>query len=108
LPGARAPLIHFTMVRFPTSDEELLDAYSHAVTSVVDTVGPAVVSVSLPRGGGSGVAGGFGVVLRRVLVRKRSRLAVRSANMAGPILARRSWGPTRSPQAEQVRTGLVS
>jgi len=43
------------MVRFPTSDEELLDAYSHAVTSVVDTVGPAVVSVSLPRGGGSGV-----------------------------------------------------
>src|SRR5882672_9260331 len=43
------------MVRFPSSDEEVLDAYSHAVTSVVDEVGPAVVSVSLPRGGGSGV-----------------------------------------------------
>ena len=43
------------MVRFPARDEELLDAYSHAVTSVVDVVGPAVVSVSLPRGGGSGV-----------------------------------------------------
>src|SRR5207253_4038374 len=44
------------MVRFPPpSDEEVLDAYSHAVTSVVDAVGPAVVSVSLPRGGGSGV-----------------------------------------------------
>jgi S1-C subfamily serine protease len=43
------------MVRFPSRDEELLDAYSHAVTSVVDTVGPAVVSVSLQRGGGSGV-----------------------------------------------------
>src|SRR5919201_2746321 len=43
------------MVRFASSDEELLDAYSHAVTTVVDTVGPAVVSVSLPRGGGSGV-----------------------------------------------------
>ncbi len=43
------------MVRFPARDEELLDAYSHAVTSVVDAVGPAVVSVSLPRGGGSGV-----------------------------------------------------
>jgi S1-C subfamily serine protease len=43
------------MVRFPSSDEEILDAYSHAVTSVVDAVGPAVVSVSLPRGGGSGV-----------------------------------------------------
>jgi S1-C subfamily serine protease len=43
------------MVRFPVGDEELLDAYSHAVTSVVEAVGPAVVSVSLPRGGGSGV-----------------------------------------------------
>jgi S1-C subfamily serine protease len=43
------------MVRFPVRDEELLDAYSHAVTSVVDAVGPAVASVSLPRGGGSGV-----------------------------------------------------
>src|SRR2546422_547524 len=43
------------MVRFPSSDEEVLDAYSHAVTSVVDAVGPAVVSVPLPRGGGSGV-----------------------------------------------------
>jgi S1-C subfamily serine protease len=43
------------MVRFPARDEEVLDAYSHAVTSVVDAVGPAVVSVSLQRGGGSGV-----------------------------------------------------
>jgi len=44
------------MVRFPSSqDEEILDAYSHAVTSVVDAVGPAVARVSLPRGGGSGV-----------------------------------------------------
>src|SRR3989475_3395838 len=44
------------MVRFPpSSDEEVLDAYSHAVTSVVDAVGAAVVSVSLRHGGGSGV-----------------------------------------------------
>ncbi len=43
------------MVRFASGDEELLDAYSHAVTSVVDAVGPAVARVSLPRGGGSGV-----------------------------------------------------
>src|SRR2546423_13061974 len=44
------------MVRFPPpGDEEVLDAYSHAVTSVVDAVGPAVVSVSLRHGGGSGV-----------------------------------------------------
>jgi S1-C subfamily serine protease len=43
------------MVLFPTPDEELLDAYSHAVVSVVDKVGPAVVGISLQRGGGSGV-----------------------------------------------------
>ena len=43
------------MVRFPSSDEEILDAYSNAVTSVVDKVGPAVTGVSLRRGGGSGV-----------------------------------------------------
>lgn len=43
------------MVRFASSDEEVLDAYSRAVTSVVDAVGPAVARVSLPRGGGSGV-----------------------------------------------------
>lgn len=43
------------MVRFASDDEEVLDAYSHAVTSVVEKVGPAVASVSLRRGGGSGV-----------------------------------------------------
>jgi S1-C subfamily serine protease len=48
-----------------TSDVELLDAYSRAVTTVVDTVGPAVVSISIGKktqesaleqiGAGSGV-----------------------------------------------------
>ncbi len=37
------------------SDDDLLDAYSRAVTSAVDTVGPAVVKVDVDRGGGSGV-----------------------------------------------------
>ena len=36
-------------------DAELLDAYSHAVTSAVDTVGPTVVRIETDRGGGSGV-----------------------------------------------------
>jgi S1-C subfamily serine protease len=34
---------------------DLLDAYSHAVTSAVDIVGPAVARVEVERGGGSGV-----------------------------------------------------
>jgi S1-C subfamily serine protease len=36
-------------------DDELLDAYSRAVTRVVETVGPAVVKIQSDRGNGSGV-----------------------------------------------------
>ena len=36
-------------------DVALLDAYSRAVIDAVDRVGPAVVKVDVPRGGGSGV-----------------------------------------------------
>ena len=36
------------------ADVELLDAYSRAVTTVVDAVGPAVVSISVGREGSSG------------------------------------------------------
>jgi S1-C subfamily serine protease len=39
----------------PLDDADLLDAYSNAVISAVDLVGPAVVKIDLPRGGGSGV-----------------------------------------------------
>ncbi len=37
------------------NDQELLDAYSRAVTGAVEIVGPAVVKVDLERGAGSGV-----------------------------------------------------
>ena len=44
------------MVLFASNpDQELLDAYSHAVVSVVEKAGPAVVGVAAGRGGGSGV-----------------------------------------------------
>ena len=39
----------------PLDDGDLLDAYSSAVISAVEAVGPAVVKIDLPRGGGSGV-----------------------------------------------------
>lgn len=38
-----------------TNDADLLDAYSQAVISAVDLVGPAVVKIDAARGGGSGV-----------------------------------------------------
>jgi S1-C subfamily serine protease len=39
----------------PSSDVDLLDAYSRAVIGAVETVGPAVVRIESGKGGGSGV-----------------------------------------------------
>jgi len=47
----------------PLDDQELLDAYSHAVVSVVDAVGPAVVSIGIDTGKRRGEAQGSGVVI---------------------------------------------
>jgi S1-C subfamily serine protease len=43
--------------QIPVEDVEVLDAYSQAVVSVVDAVGPAVVSITVGRGGAGGGAG---------------------------------------------------
>src|SRR5262245_8210595 len=44
----------------PDDDRALLDAYSDAVTRVVDDVGPAVVRVATPPDAGTGRRGGSG------------------------------------------------
>src|SRR5204863_4022168 len=43
------------ITRMSDQDSELLDAYSRAVVSAVDAVGPSVVHIEAGRGGGSGV-----------------------------------------------------
>ena len=45
------------MPQIPVEDVEVLDAYSQAVVSVVEAVGPAVVSITVGRGGVGGGAG---------------------------------------------------
>ena len=47
----------------PASDTEILDAYSHAVISAADTVGPAVVRVETRAATGRTGGGGSGVVI---------------------------------------------
>src|SRR5438874_12485671 len=42
------------------NDEPLFDAYSRAVTEVVDTVGPSVVRIDVRRGGAAGPRAGSG------------------------------------------------
>jgi S1-C subfamily serine protease len=51
---------HRSAPRVPVDDAELLDAYSRAVVSVVDAVGPAVVSVAVGRRGQDGRIGAAG------------------------------------------------
>ncbi len=46
----------------PAHDDALLDAYSHAVTSVVDRIGPAVVRVE-PQGPDRMAGMGSGVII---------------------------------------------
>ncbi len=49
--------------RPPLDDQEVLDAYSHAVVSVVDAVGPSVVSIGVNLDTHGGEGGGSGVVI---------------------------------------------
>src|SRR6476620_6595577 len=57
MPGTTRDAYHrqVSVPRTDPSDDELLDAYSRAVTHAVDVVGSAVARIEADRGAGSGV-----------------------------------------------------
>jgi hypothetical protein len=83
-------------------DEVLLDAYSHAVTSVVDRVGPAVVRVE-PHSSGRPAGMGSGVIISPDGLLLTNSHVVQGAREAGWLcpmaasLRRGSWAMTRTP-----------
>jgi S1-C subfamily serine protease len=93
------------------SDTELLDAYSHAVTSVADTVGPAVVRVETrgangrPGGVGSGVViAPDGLVLTNSHVVEGAK-EVRLLDAEGRVMEARSLGEDPDTDLALLRAG---
>jgi len=74
-----------------TGDDELLDAYSRAVTHSVEKVGPAVVRIDVDRGGGSGV-----IFTPDGLILTNNHVVARSAHFAA-----------RLPDGRSLRADLV-
>src|SRR5258708_23205228 len=93
------------------SDAEILDAYSHAVTSVADTVGPAVVRVEVhnkngrPGGVGSGVViAPDGLVLTNChVVEGATEVGVQAAG--GRVMDARRVGEDPDPDLAVLRAG---
>lgn len=95
------------------SDTEILDAYSHAVTSVVDAVGPAVLRVETygragkPSGSGSGVAiTPDGLVLTNAHVVEGAR-AVRLMDAEGRFMEARMLGVDAYTDLALLRAGAA-
>src|SRR5438132_3784295 len=76
----------------PAGDRELLDAYSEAVIAVVERVGPAVASVSVParREGGPPAGAGSGVLFTPGGYLLTNAHVVRGAKRVGVALTDRS------------------
>jgi S1-C subfamily serine protease len=95
------------------SDTEILDAYSHAVTSVVDAVGPAVLRVETygragkPSGSGSGVAiTPDGLVLTNAHVVEGAK-AVRLMDTEGRFMEARMLGVDPDTDLALLRAGAA-
>jgi S1-C subfamily serine protease len=95
----------------PASDTEILDAYSNAVTSVADTVGPAVVRVATrgangrPGGVGSGVViAPDGLVLTNSHVVEGAK-EVRLLDAEGRVMEARSLGEDPDTDLALLRAG---
>ncbi len=95
------------------SDTGILDAYSHAVTSVVDAVGPAVLRVETygragkPSGSGSGVAiTPDGLVLTNAHVVEGAR-AVRLMDAEGRFMEARMLGVDADTDLALLRAGAA-
>jgi S1-C subfamily serine protease len=93
------------------TDTELLDAYSNAVTSVVDTVGPAVVRVETR--GANGHSGGVGsgvVITPDGLVLTNSHVVARAKEVRlldaeGHVMEARSLGEDPDTDLALLRAG---
>jgi S1-C subfamily serine protease len=97
----------------PASDTEILDAYSNAVTSVADAIGPAVVRVEVrnnqtrPGGVGSGVIiAPDGLVLTNSHVVEGAR-EVRLQDAEGRVMEARRLGEDPDTDLALLRAGSV-
>jgi S1-C subfamily serine protease len=96
-----------------SSDTDILDAYSHAVTSVVDAVGPAVLRVATfgrggkPAGTGSGVTiAPDGLVLTNAHVVDGAR-EVRLMDSEGRVMEARRLGEDPDTDLALLRAGAA-
>jgi S1-C subfamily serine protease len=95
------------------SDTEILDAYSHAVTTVADSVGPAVVRVEVGKGNGrsGGVGSGViiapdGLVLTNCHVVEGAR-HIQLQDAEGRVMEARSMGEDPDTDLALLRAGSV-
>ncbi len=96
-----------------TADTDILDAYSHAVTSVADAVGPAVVRVEVPGPNGHPAGVGSGVIIAPDgLVLTNSHVVqgakqVRLQDAEGRVMEARCLGEDPDTDLALLRAGSV-